>query len=169
MKPAGLSEKLVYGTSRPGYPKKSVSKGEILNWINQNSSQGIKAIICLLCEEEIALYYQEKLLDLYRKHFISVFHFPWDDFSLCSEETIKRIIKVIEKETHKGHKVLVHCSGGIGRTGLTLAAWLVYRYKISPEKAIEIQLSLGRNPLESALINEEVTEEAIIDLLEAIL
>ena len=55
MKPAGLTENMVYGSSRPGYPQKGVSEEGILNRINQESSQGIKTIICLLSEKELDL------------------------------------------------------------------------------------------------------------------
>ncbi len=168
MKPAGFNETMVYGSSRPGYPRKSVSEEEVRHWIAQKKSEGIKTVICLLSEDELNRYYQNKLLDLYRKEFVSVFHFPWEDFSLCSEETLKRILKTIEEEIHKGHKVLVHCSGGVGRTGLVLAAWLAYQHRIPPQKAIEIQFSLGRNPLEAAFVHEDIGEDTILELLNGI-
>ncbi|MEH2433087.1 MAG: hypothetical protein V7K25_02320 [Nostoc sp.] len=48
--------------------------------------------------------------------------------------------------------VVVHCSGGIGRTGHILAAWLVSVRGLSNQAAINAVKKTGRNPYEAALV-----------------
>lgn len=37
-----------------------------------------------------------------------------------------KILPFLLEADKQSEKVVVHCSGGVGRTGLVLAAWLVY-------------------------------------------
>lgn len=46
---------------------------------------------------------------------------------------------------------MVHCYGGIGRTGHVLAAWLVAQRGFSNKTAIETVRETGRNPYEAVL------------------
>ncbi|MEW6495955.1 MAG: protein phosphatase, partial [Cyanobacteriota bacterium] len=48
-------------------------------------------------------------------------------------------------------KVVVHCSGGIGRTGHVLAAWLASARGFSNNAAIAAVRKTGRNPYEAAI------------------
>ena len=45
--------------------------------------------------------------------------------------------------------MVVHCSGGIGRTGHVLATWLVYGRLMTNDGAIDTVISQGRNPYEA--------------------
>jgi len=44
---------------------------------------------------------------------------------------------------------LVHCRSGKGRSGVAVAAYLMYRYCMDPEKAIEIVRSIVRDAIGS--------------------
>jgi len=63
-------------------------------------------------------------------------HFPIEDHSAPSPETLKRIVDEILKCVERGRRVLVHCAAGLGRTGTVLAAYLVAAKGLSGEEAI---------------------------------
>jgi protein-tyrosine phosphatase len=48
-------------------------------------------------------------------------------------------------------KTVVHCSGGIGRTGQVLTAWLIAGHGFSIELAITTVKKTGRNPYEAVV------------------
>ncbi len=48
-------------------------------------------------------------------------------------------------------KVLVHCAGGVGRTGIVLAAWLVSRRGFTNQQAISAVKQNQRYPQEAII------------------
>lgn len=53
--------------------------------------------------------------------------FPIPDKGLPSSGTLTAILEAIDAATAQGRKVYLHCRGGIGRTGTTVACYLVHR------------------------------------------
>lgn len=66
--------------------------------------------------------------------------FPIGDFGLPTPEQMNAILDAIEQHLRAGHKVYLHCWGGIGRTGTTVGCHLVRQGK-SGEEALD-QLSV---------------------------
>jgi hypothetical protein len=65
---------------------------------------------------------------------------------------IDRILPFLASANSKGERVVVHCSGGIGRTGQVLAAWLVSGRGFYNKQAIAAVKKTGRNPYEAAIV-----------------
>lgn len=65
-------------------------------------------------------------LDEWKKRGVEVLHSPVRDFSAPSVEQLFEILRWIEKMVREGKKVLIHCMGGLGRSGTVAVAWLMY-------------------------------------------
>lgn len=145
---ASKQESIVFGASRPGY-----SQQQVFAWIRFMQSQDIRRVCCLLSKNQLDRY--NALLDIYNREFGTekVCWSPIEDFCLCDLEALTRKILpfLIEADRQK-QKVVVHCSGGIGRTGQILTAWLVCCRGFSKVAAITTTISLGRNPYEAAIL-----------------
>lgn len=92
------------------------------------------------------------------------FHHPFMDFQffekadyfateqLGSRQTLtQQILPFLAIANQRKEKVVVHCSGGVGRTGHVLAAWLVSGRGYSNQQAIAAVRKTGKNPYEAAI------------------
>jgi predicted protein tyrosine phosphatase len=75
---------------------------------------------------------------------IEWFNFPIPDFDVPSINLMKKILDMIDSQLIAGHNVYVHCIGGIGRTGTTVACRLV-RHGLTGEEALAELQSLRQN------------------------
>lgn len=144
---ASENESIVFGAARPGY-----SDEEVNQWIKFMQNQHIKRVCCLLPEAQLTRY--SDLLGTYRETFgqDQVCWAPIEDFQLADRETlIHQILPFLISANDKAERVVVHCSGGIGRTGHVLAAWLVGGRGFSNKEAIAAVKRTGRNPHEAAI------------------
>jgi protein-tyrosine phosphatase len=144
---ASENEFIVFGSARPGYTNKQVNE-----WIEFMQNQGIQRVCCLLTETQLTRY--SDLLGTYRKVF-GVHQVCWaaiEDFSLANLETLThQILPFLAIAQQQNEKVVVHCSGGIGRTGHILAAWLVFGHGLSSQHAINLVKKTGKNPHEAII------------------
>jgi protein-tyrosine phosphatase len=144
---ASKDERIVFGCARPGYTNDQVN-----DWIRFMQNQGIQRICCLLPKTQLARY--SDLLSAYRQRFGSE-QLCWatiEDFELVDADVlVRKILPFLAMANQQQEKVVVHCSGGIGRTGQILAAWLVTGRGFSPKSAIAAVKEMGRNPHESVI------------------
>ncbi len=154
-RPPAKDEKLVFGAQRPGYPGKFVQKQVADDWITYMKAQGVCRVVCLLPDDELKCYptLSGGLLGLYGDAFgkDNVLWAPTADRQLPTGEDVRHILYFLHGATLKGEKSVVHCSSGVGRTGLVLAAWLVYHHNLTERKAIRTVEEQNRNPREAVL------------------
>ncbi|WNZ25779.1 protein phosphatase [Leptolyngbya sp. NK1-12] len=144
---ASENEPIVFGSARPGYRNEQVTE-----WIKFMQNQNIKRVCCLLPKSQLSRY--TNLLDVYRKTF-GFDHVCWtpiEDFHFATPEIlIHQILPFLAIANQNTEKVVVHCSGGVGRTGHVLAAWLVAGREFSIKDAISTVKQTGRNPYEAVI------------------
>ncbi|WP_456421491.1 protein-tyrosine phosphatase family protein [Thermococcus sp.] len=75
-------------------------------------------------------------LEEWGKRSVEIFHSPIPDFLAPSLNQLFEILRWIETKTVEGKNVLVHCSGGCGRSGTVAVAWLMYSKGLSLGKAL---------------------------------
>jgi protein-tyrosine phosphatase len=144
---ASKDELIVFGSTRPGYTNE-----QVVEWIEFMQNQGIQQVCCLLPETQLSHY--SDLLGTYRQVFgvDRVCWKPIKDFSFAAPEiVVHQILPFLVIANQQNEKVVVHCSGGIGRTGHVLAAWLVAGRGISSKSAITAVKQTGRNPYEAII------------------
>lgn len=144
---ASKQEVSVFGSARPGFSDKNVR-----DWCAYMQSQKIKRVCCLLPKKQLAPY--SNLLGNYEQEFgyQKVCWTPIEDFTLPDIEALTgNILPFLVEADKLSERVVVHCSGGIGRTGIVLAAWLVYGRGFSHQTAIAQVKQTGRNPYEAAI------------------
>jgi protein-tyrosine phosphatase len=144
---ASKLEPIVFGSARPGYTHE-----QIIEWIKFMQNQKIQRICCLLSEPELSRY--SELLGTYRHSFgfDRVCWTPVSDFSVTAPTTlVHQILPFLALANQQNEKVVVHCSGGIGRTGHVLAAWLIAGRGFSRQSAITAVKKTGRHPYEAVI------------------
>lgn len=150
-KPAARDEPIIFGAERPGYPASSVDEGVIRDWILFMKDKNIKRVCCLLSQSQLD-YYDEDLLAVYRQEFgeENICWAPVEDYHLAGIHMLKRqILPFLAESDANKERVVVHCSGGIGRTGHILAAWLVHGRRFEVADALSEVKETGRNPFEA--------------------
>jgi protein-tyrosine phosphatase len=144
---ASANESIVFGAACPGSTDEQVDR-----WIEFMLERDIQRVCCLLTKQQLNHYIN--LLGNYQQAFGKehVLWAPIEDFSLVTPELlIDRILPFLAISDRQQEKVVVHCSGGIGRTGHILAAWLVAGRGFDRESAISAVRQTGRNPYEAVI------------------
>lgn len=75
------------------------------------------------------LHDQAKVYAVEAKHY----RFPIGDFGLPTPGQMKSILDTLDESLQAGHKIYLHCWGGIGRTGTTVGCYLVRHGKTGEE------------------------------------
>jgi atypical dual specificity phosphatase len=89
---------------------------EDLDWLRQN---GIEVLVCLT-EDPLRR-------DWINNAGLMVVHEPIPDMDAPTQEQLDRLVSAIERARASAIGVAVHCGAGLGRTGVVLAAYLVYQ------------------------------------------
>ncbi len=113
--------------------------------------QGISKIYCLQEEEELqylggeTIAQREESLNAFG---IELIHSPIGDFRVPTPEQAKRLSKMIMNDVIGGKSILIHCMGGLGRSG-TIAACSLVHYGLKADEAINLVRKIRPGTLET--------------------
>jgi protein-tyrosine phosphatase len=101
-------------------------------------AEGVNKVVCLLTENEFEEYGVEGLLAAYRAANLEVVHVPMRDQGVCSRSEMQTLVESLQQDMALGKRVLVHCVGGLGRSGTVAACYLRNRHGYSAEEALAL-------------------------------
>ena len=152
--PACPGERIVFGAERPGFDSSSVGSEETWQWISFMRQNGIKRVCSLLPQDQLA-FFTVDLLQEYRWAFgeVRVCSAPIADRYLCDAAILHGVVlPFLGQAEERNEPVVVHCSGGSGRSGHVLAAWLVHARGLEVDEALTAVRLPRRNPLEAVIL-----------------
>jgi protein-tyrosine phosphatase/nicotinamidase-related amidase len=112
--------------------------------------QGVSHVLCLLAPDELARYGVESLLSEYAAAGFGLHHLPILDGGVPTPEELTRALGWIEAALAGGGGVLIHCVGGLGRSGTVAACWLRSRGASAEDAIAEVRRVRTPRAIETA-------------------
>ncbi|TGN01321.1 dual specificity protein phosphatase family protein [Leptospira yasudae] len=117
--------------------------------------EGITHVLCLLTENEFLEYGVKDLRTEYQAHGLNVYHCPvLDQMAPLIDQAIPTL-QWMDQALSQNGKLLIHCVGGLGRSGTLAAAYTIWKEKLGAEEAI----SLVRESRSARAIESGIQEE----------
>ena len=101
-------------------------------------NEGYTHILSLITPPELEEYGVKDLYTRYKEHGFTCAVFPILDQQAANPAQAKAIFDWMEEVLKGGGNLMIHCAGGLGRSGMMAAGFLKKRGRLSPEKAIEV-------------------------------
>ncbi|KAH7966621.1 hypothetical protein HPB49_018136 [Dermacentor silvarum] len=99
--------------------------------------EDVSDVFVLCTRGELSLYRVPTLLAEYESHGMTVHHFPVPDGTAPAIGQMLDILREIGEAIQQGKRALVHCFGGLGRTGVVAACLLLnLDDSMAPERAV---------------------------------
>jgi protein tyrosine phosphatase (PTP) superfamily phosphohydrolase (DUF442 family) len=134
--PAAPDEPIVFGAGRPG--------AQPQDWLAFMQAQGMRRVCCLLP--------QSPDIDATTFGPDRVCVAPIADFQVVDRALLQDVIlPFLQAADQAQEPVVVHCGGGIGRTGQVLVAWLIVGRGYAVSEAIATVKQQGRDPYEAVM------------------
>jgi hypothetical protein len=87
--------------------------------------------------------------------------FPIRDHGVPSVETMLHVLDAIEQALDSGRNVYVHCWGGVGRTGLAVACYLVRHGRTNEQALAQVNRLFKTRPTNPRFPTSPETEEQV--------
>lgn len=97
---------------------------------------GVSAVITLISNAEFAEYGVSDLIEKYRAAGLEVLHVPIKDQSVPTAAQSETVLSFMAKQVDAQRRTVLHCVGGLGRTGVVAALYLKKAVGLSGDEAI---------------------------------
>jgi protein-tyrosine phosphatase/nicotinamidase-related amidase len=124
--------------------------------LKQLKKYGVNTIIPLITDDEFGHFGVSDLLDKYEEYGFTVHQLPIMDQLVSSEEEMIDMVNYLDNAVKKDEKILLHCVGGLGRSGLVAASYLKYKGLDSDEAITAVRKVRGPRTVESKIQEEFV-------------
>ncbi|MCB1159242.1 MAG: isochorismatase family protein, partial [Leptospiraceae bacterium] len=121
-------------TILPGRKDRDRDLEEDIQIIKEN---GVKAVLTMVTPAELEFYGVYNLEMKYREAGLDTLFLPVIDQGVPSYHELEEILGWMQEKLKKGEKILVHCVGGLGRTGTIVACYLIKFFSLSVEEAVK--------------------------------
>ncbi|KAG7466160.1 hypothetical protein MATL_G00161850 [Megalops atlanticus] len=107
--------------------------------IGELQDQGVQDVFVFCTRGELHKYRVPCLLDAYQQQGFRVHHLPFPDGGIPELAQCCQILDELQHCLENNRKTVIHCYGGLGRSGL-MAACLLLKLSVTmtPDKAIDI-------------------------------
>ena len=125
----------------PGAAGRIPTKDKVDAWIRfmTTPERAVKHGFILLTESELEAYDEPGLISAYEACGIVVHHIPY-----ASDDSFHIIMTHLDDLYTKRENAVAHCTHGMGRSGRVAAGWLVHKYGLSVEDAVDEALEAAR-------------------------
>ncbi|XP_066550687.1 cyclin-dependent kinase inhibitor 3 isoform X2 [Amia ocellicauda] len=122
----------------PGCKYKDVRRN-LQKDIGELQGQGVEEVFVFCTRGELHKYRVPHLLEAYCQQGLIVHHLPFPDGGAPELEHCCQILDLLQSSLRSNRRTVIHCYGGLGRSGL-MAACLLLQLSDSmiPDKAIDI-------------------------------
>jgi len=119
-------------------------------------AEGISHVVSLVTHDELHVYGVEELFNAYQDAGFTVLHQPILDQGICTQEEMTNLINWLDKNLSSGIKVLIHCVGGLGRSGMVAASYLKHKGMEADAAILTIRNARSYRALENSAQEEFV-------------
>ncbi|PXF44081.1 hypothetical protein BWQ96_06162 [Gracilariopsis chorda] len=131
--PVSWRDRIGFGSGRPGFPSKEVSRDSLKPWIEFMRNKGILRVLSFLGDDEKDYY----KCDIDQEMINAFGEGKYTRTSVFAPNSKQVILNAIDAAHKAAEPIVMHCSGGEGRTSIGMCMWLVHVHKLSPEEAAE--------------------------------
>ena len=142
----------LYLDAMPGRQKTGRPQGDFPGWLREMQENGIRTVVCLAPEEQIARESKEyeawRQAELGGRGGFELIDVPIDDYHAPEPPVATRFWEAageIAERIENKERVFVHCGAGIGRTGM-FAVGVLMQQGYDYEKAYREVQAVGSHP-----------------------
>lgn len=123
----------------------------------QLKKYGVNTVIPLITDDEFEHFGVPQLLDKYDEFGFNTHRLAIMDQLASSDDEMLELVTYIEGRLKNNEKIVLHCVGGLGRSGLVAASYLKYKGKSAVDAIKSVREIRGPRAVESK-IQEEFIE-----------